>query len=93
MFIRDKADLGGLTWRLGMIDEVETGKDGVSRRVNIKYKNSSERVYRFTRRSVRDIAVLVKEEELDLPGKLSLAQKKANIMFSQVGGLAAAGAV
>ena len=81
IFVRDKTDIGGLTWRLGQVDECETGRDGVCRRVTVKYKNPSETVYRFTKRSVRDIAVLSRESELDLAGKLSRAQKEASVMM------------
>ena len=64
-----------------MVEVCDPGRDGVCRVVTIKYKNPSETVYRFTRRSIRDVAVLVRESELDLPGKLSEAQKAASVMF------------
>ena len=80
-FVREKSQLGGLSTRLGVIHEVEKGRDGVIRRVTIKYKNSGEQDFRFTRRSVRDIAVIHREEDLDICGKLSAAQKEANVDF------------
>ena len=81
VFVRDKNDIVGCTWRVGMVDEVERGGDGVVRCVTVKYKQGDETVYRRTRRSIRHVAVLVKEDELDLPGRLSEAQRKANIMM------------
>ena len=92
VFVREKNDVAGLTWRLGLVDSVETGKDGVIRRVTIKYKvirdnGDAEANFRFTRRSVRHVAVVVRENELDLMGRLSEAQKSAGVMFWRRGGV------
>ena len=81
VFIKDKTDLGGLTWRLGRVKEIENGRDDVIRRVVLEYKIDGETVYRTTRRSVRDVAVVHREDELDLPGQLSEAQRRASIDF------------
>ena len=81
VFIKDKSELGGATWRLGRVTAVERGRDDVIRRVEIEYKLEGEQVFRSTRRSVRDVAVLVHEDELDLAGQLSEAQKAANIQY------------
>ena len=81
VFVRDKNDIVGCTWRVGMVEEVERGGDGVARAVTVKYKQGDEKVYRRTRRSVRHVAILSKEGELDLPGKLSEAARKAAIMM------------
>ena len=96
VFIRDKTDIGGLTWRIGMIEEMETGADGVCRRVMVKYRvvradGTVERDFRRTRRSVRDVAVVARENELDLVGKLNQAQKAANIQLCMAGCGQAAG--
>ena len=79
VFMRDQAALGGPTWRIGEISEVERGTDGIIRTVTIKYKNCEEKVYRYTRRAVRAVAVLWREHELDMAGELSAAQKMANL--------------
>ena len=79
VFQKEKNALGGPTWRIGEIEGVETSRDGVSRRVSIKYKNVNERVYRYTRRSVRDVAVVWRERDLDLPGMLGEAQRRATV--------------
>ena len=81
VFVKEKSELGGLTWRLGRVRETERGRDGVIRRVTIEYKLDNETVFRTTRRSVRDVAILYQEDDLDLPGKLSEAQRLANIKF------------
>ena len=78
-FIRDQSQLGGLSTRLGVVHEIETGRDQIIRRVTIKYKNSGESDFRYTRRSVRDVAVIHREEDLDFCAKLSAAQKQASI--------------
>ena len=73
-----------MTWRLGRVVETEEGRDSVIRRVTIEYKVEGETVFRTTRRSTRDVAVLHREDELDLPGLLSEAQRQANINFVRV---------
>ena len=81
VFVKDRNELGGLTWRLGRICDLETGRDDVTRRVTIEYKIDGETSFRSTRRSVRDVAVLSQEDDLDLAGVLSEAQRQANINF------------
>ena len=95
VFVREKNDVAGTTWRLGMVDAVETSKDGIIRRVTVKYKVVRENgvvegEYRYTRRSVRHVAVVVRENELDLMGKLSRAQQMAGVMFWRSGSAAEA---
>ena len=79
VFIKDRGELGTLTWRLGKVRDVEPGRDGVIRRVTVEYKLEGETVFRSTRRSTRDVAVLCHEDDLDLPGLLSEAQRRANV--------------
>ena len=81
IFLKDKSMIGGGVWRIGEIDEVEKSRDGVIRVVSIRYRIPAEKVNRYTRRSVRSIAVLWREAELDLPGRLSAAQAAANLLF------------
>ena len=81
VFVREQSGISGTNWRVGEVSDVERGKDGVIRCVTVKYKNAGERVYRYTRRSVRELAVLWRENELDLAGELSAAQRAANISF------------
>ena len=86
VFVRDKNDIVGSTWRIGLVDETEVGEDGVCRRVVVKYRKSGESVWRTTRRSARHVSVLVREEELDLPARLSRAQKAASVMMCRRSG-------
>ena len=81
VFVKDRNEIGGLTWRLGRIVSVEEGRDKITRRVTIEYKLEGETVFRTTRRSVRDVAILQREGDLDLPGVLSEAQRQASVSF------------
>ena len=87
VFLRDgsKASIGETAWRVGRVVEVEVSKDGVARTAVIEYRNAEEAVFRRTRRSVRSVALLEREEDLDFRGELSAAAKSANIMFLKSG--------
>ena len=85
VFTKDEKDhvLGEPLWRTGRIVSVDRSKDGKVRSAIIEYKNSTENVYRTTRRSIRKVAVLHKEGELELVEELNLASKQANISYLQ----------
>ncbi len=73
--------VGNQNFKLGIISEVFTSKDGVIRSVMVEYKNASEAGTRQTRRPVRNIAIIVTEDELTLPEILNQAAKKADLMY------------
>ena len=73
-----EAELGQTPWRTGQVDEAPVSGDGVCRQVTLKYKNHNESVYRYTKRSVRTMAILHREGELDLLGELSQANIDAD---------------
>ena len=52
-------------YQYGMIEEVNLGRDGNIRSVNIKYRNSNEKVNRFTTRAVRQLVVIHTIDEVD----------------------------
>jgi hypothetical protein len=83
IFTREESDhqLGSPVWRTGRIQSVERSADGEIRTVHIEYKNHSESVFRSTRRSVRKIAILHKEGDLELVEQLNIASKQANISY------------
>lgn len=83
MFLREGHEraIGTQVWRIGRIREVEKSEDGLIRHVIIEYKNESENVLRVTKRSVRSIAVLHSEEDLDLIDQLNQASKVSSIQF------------
>ena len=79
----DEVKLGDPVWRLARVIEVETShRDGKVRVAICEYKNNSETVFRTTRRSVRKMAVVHHEEELDLVQKLNRASETADLHFS-----------
>ena len=68
-------------WRTGEVVAVKESDDGIVRQVEIQYKNASESVFRKTWRSVRKIAIVHSEDDIDLITKLNDAAKQANILF------------
>ena len=84
-FLRDgkAAAVGKTPWRIGRVVEAELSEDGVIRTVVLEYRNVGEQPFRRTRRSVKSVALLEREEELDLPGQLGYTAKYSNILFAQ----------
>lgn len=73
----DEVKLGGPLWRIARVRSLETShRDGLSRIAICEYKNPSEKDFRTTRRSVRKIAVIHHEDDLDLIAQLNEAAKK-----------------
>ena len=66
-------------WRTGRVVQVENStSDGIVRVVIIEYQNSGEQVFRLTRRSVRKIAIVYKEDQLELIDELNQAAKASD---------------
>jgi len=86
IFMKDEKDkvLGEPLWRTGRITSVVRSKDEKVRTIIIEYKNAKETVFRETRRSVRRVAVLHKEGDLELVEELNRASRQANISFLQI---------
>ena len=69
---------GEPVWKIGKVVKVHTSKDDdIIRNVTIQYKNSSEKSFRYTRRSVRSIAVVYSEDELDIVQQVEHAAQEA----------------
>lgn len=83
IFLKSDADqvIGDPVWKMGKIKELELSNDGLARTAIIEYKNSSETVFRTTRRSVRKIAVLHREGELELVQELNEAARKSRVLY------------
>ena len=78
----DEVKLGDLMWRLARVREVETShRDGLVRVATCEYRNNSETEMRTTRRSVRKLAVIYTEAELDISQELHIAASKADINY------------
>ena len=74
-------NLGQPAWRIGRVKDVHVSHDNIARRVTLEYKNQNEGVFRTTNRSVRSIAILHKEGDLELVQELNQAAKAANIHY------------
>ena len=80
IFIKEQT-LGEPVWKMGRVRELEISRDRFPRVAIVEYRNATENVYRTTRRSVRKIAVLHREGDLELVEQLNEAAKVANILF------------
>lgn len=75
----DEQKLGQPVWRVGRVTDIENSQDDEQVRVAvIEYKNAGESVMRSTRRSARKLAVLHREEELELVQQLNAAARLAD---------------
>jgi len=78
----DEVKLGGPVWRIGRVVDVEVSdKDGHVRVATCEYRLPNEKVFRKTRRSVRKLAVVHQEHDLDLVQELNQAAKSANVAY------------
>ena len=74
IFLRDTSNtFGSSIFRLGKIKTVFTSKDGVARKVEIEYRLFNSKNTSSVIRSLRNVAVLEIEENLDLGGQLAAA--------------------
>lgn len=80
LFMKDgrEADLGDTIWRTGIVEDIRVSRDGVIRKITVKYRNPGEKVFRYTDRSVRTIVKLYREGDLDLLSELNKAAVGAN---------------
>lgn len=75
----DEQSLGEPIWRIGRIVEVEiSARDQLVRTVSIEYKNATENKFRTTRRAVRKVAVLHREDELEMVQEINAAARAAD---------------
>ena len=83
IFRKDENDnvMGSRVWRTGRVKELDESRDGISRSLVVEYKNSTESVFRTTRRSMRKVAVVHVEHELELIQELNDACKIAGTEF------------
>ena len=83
IFLKSDKDqtFGEPVWKMGRVKELETSSDGLPRTAIVEYKNSTEAVFRTTRRSVRKIAVLHREGELELVEKLNEASRCSSVNY------------
>ena len=58
------------TYQYGMIHEIEPSRDGLIRKVVVKYRNNNENVDRFTTRAVRELVLIHPVDEIHLMEEL-----------------------
>ena len=68
-------------WKMGKVKELEISTDGLARTAILEYKNATETVFRTTRRSVRKIAILHREGNLELVQELNEASRRVGVHF------------
>ena len=73
--------VGSSVWRLGRIRTLEMSVDGITRTATLEYKNDGEKVFRTTIRALGSVAVIHREDQLDLIQELNKSAKEANISF------------
>ena len=73
--------LGDPVWKMGKVKELEISTDGLARTAILEYKNATETVFRTTRRSVRKIAILHREGNLELVQELNEASRRVGVHF------------
>ena len=64
------------TYRLGRVSEVKKGVDGLVRKVTLKYKLPTEKVFRVVDRPIQGIAVIVPVEEQDQSEEINVEVKR-----------------
>ena len=57
-------------YQYGIVHSIEQGRDGKVRQVQIRYRNSNERIDRFTSRAARSLIVIHPADETNLTQEL-----------------------
>ena len=78
LFLKQEGSFSG-EYQFGMIVDVFAGKDGKIRTVNVRYRNSTEKTNRITRRSVRKLIMIHPVEELSLLKEIHAISTMADI--------------
>ena len=73
-FIKEESKLSN-DYTMGMVEQVNIGKDGLIRRVTVKYYNYTEKNPRLTDRAVRSLIRIFSTDELCLAEDLAVLQK------------------
>ena len=68
-------------WSLGKIEQLDVGRDGLSRNAVVKYQNASENFARFTDRSVRSLVKIWDIEDQNVDQDLGKLEAKLRNSF------------
>ena len=66
VLFQKKESVLSTSYQYGMVKYVQNGKDGKIRKAILKYRNTNENVDRETYRSVRELVVIHRVDELDI---------------------------
>ena len=69
LFTKQECELGS-TYQYGIIDVVESGRDGKVRKVRVRYRNHNEKTDRITFRSARSLVVIHSIDEVNVMQEL-----------------------
>ena len=67
------------TYQYGMVSEIELSRDGLIRKVVIKYRKSSENIDRFTTRAVRELVLIHQVDEMHIMEELGKVATTSSI--------------
>ena len=74
MFLRTEKEYSR-QYQYGNIQSIEPSRDGKIRTVNVRYRNSSEKKERETRRAVRELIIIHRIDEISIFQELDSAAK------------------
>ena len=69
LFLKNEKELED-QYQYGQISEIFRSRDGLIRKVNVKYKNSNENTFRVTNRGVRELILISPINEIDIYERL-----------------------
>ena len=75
MFQKHETELDS-KWTLGTVDQLPRGRDGLSRRVIIRYQNASENHHRLTDRGIRSVVKVWSCDDQNIDEDLQELQKR-----------------
>ena len=82
LFLKNESKLSS-TYQFGIIDAVQpTDRDGIVRKVDVKYRNHNENTYRVTKRAVRSLVKIKSIDEGDIVTELGRMACVANKIFN-----------
>ena len=69
-------------YQYGIVDSMERDKDGIVRKVRVKYCNVTESTHRYTNRSTRDLVVIHSVDETDITQQLGEIAILSNVNYT-----------
>ena len=70
LFLKEESKAISTKYQYGIIDSVDTGRDGKVRKVKVRYRNHNENIDRITNRSVRSLIVIHPADEINVMQEL-----------------------